>query len=156
MTSETDNRTTELRISEPLRGFIRHQSNRAYIDGGQARWLTKIADDIDAKHEQAVAATLGSDKPPYDELLRCLENDWHISASWDGLRKFWCIELTEEGVRMRDGKSNSRAERTCRIEDRYYDELWEATCTRLSCGHDVWSEVRNYCPECGARIEVIE
>lgn len=50
----TDNRTTELRISEPLRGFIRHQSNRAYIDGGQSRWLTEIADEIDAKHEQAV------------------------------------------------------------------------------------------------------
>ena len=57
----TDNRTTELRISEPLRGFIRHQSNRAYIDGGQARWLTDIADKIDAKHEQAIAATLGSE-----------------------------------------------------------------------------------------------
>lgn len=54
--------------------------------------------------EQAIAATLGSDKPPYDELLRCLENDWHIHASWDGLRKFWCIELTEEGVRCRDCK----------------------------------------------------
>ena len=56
----TGNRTTELRISEPLRGFIRHQSNRAYIDGGQANWLTEIADKIDAKHEQAIAATLGS------------------------------------------------------------------------------------------------
>jgi len=55
--------------------------------------------------EQAIAATLGSDKPPYDELLRCLENDWHISASWDGLRKFWCFELTEEGVRMRDARA---------------------------------------------------
>lgn len=58
----TDNRTTELRISEPLRGFIRHQSNRAYIDGGQERWLTEIADEIDAKHEQAIAATLGRPK----------------------------------------------------------------------------------------------
>lgn len=37
-----------------------------------------------------------------DMLLRCLNNDWHISASWDGLRKFWCIELTEEGVKLRD------------------------------------------------------
>lgn len=52
--------------------------------------------------EQAIAATLGRDEPPYDDLLRCLENDWHISVSWDGLRKFWCVELTEEGVRMRD------------------------------------------------------
>ena len=51
--------------------------------------------------EQAIAATLGSE-PPYEELLRCLENDWNIKASWDGLRKFWCIELTEEGVKLRD------------------------------------------------------
>lgn len=51
--------------------------------------------------EQAIAATLGSELP-YDELLRCLESDWHISASWDGLRKFWCIELTEEGVKLRN------------------------------------------------------
>lgn len=47
----TDNRTTELRISEQLRGFIKHQSNRAYIDGGQARWLTEIADEIEAEIE---------------------------------------------------------------------------------------------------------
>ena len=52
--------------------------------------------------EQAIAATLGSDEPIYDELLRCLENDWNIKASWDGLRKFWHIELTEEVVKLRD------------------------------------------------------
>ena len=56
----TDNRTTELRISKPLLGFIKHQSNRGYIDAGQAQWLFNIADEIDAKHEQAIAATLGS------------------------------------------------------------------------------------------------
>ena len=56
--------------------------------------------------EQAVKATLGSELP-YDELLRCLENDWHISASWDGLRKFWCIELTEEGVKLRNSAHNT-------------------------------------------------
>ena len=47
------------------------------------------------------AVTLGSELP-YDELLRHLENDWHISASWDGLRKFWDIGLTEDGVKLRD------------------------------------------------------
>ena len=52
--------------------------------------------------EQAIAATLGSDEPPYDELLRCLEHDWNIKVSWDGLRKFWNIELTEDGVKLRD------------------------------------------------------
>lgn len=54
----TDNRTTELRISEPLLGFIKHQRNRGYIDAGQAQWLFNIADEIDAKHEQVIAAML--------------------------------------------------------------------------------------------------
>lgn len=47
---------------------------------------------------------------------------------------------------------NARAERTCRVDGSYYDELWNETCTHLSCGHDVWGEVRNYCPECGAKV----
>ena len=72
----TDNRTTELRISEPLRGFIKHQSNRAYIDGGQASWLTKIADEIDAKHEQAIAATMGGEREKaLEERIRALESE---------------------------------------------------------------------------------
>lgn len=59
------------------------------------------SDDIVHEAETLGSVTLGSE-PPYDELLRCLENDWHISASWDGLRKFWCVELTEDGVKLRD------------------------------------------------------
>lgn len=52
----------------------------------------------------------GTCEPPYGELLRCLENDWNIRASWDGLRKFWCIELTEEGVKLRDAELRGDAE----------------------------------------------
>ena len=54
----TDNRTTEQCISKPLRGLIKHQRNRGYIDVGQAQWLFNIAEEIDAKHEQAISATL--------------------------------------------------------------------------------------------------
>ena len=44
-------------------------------------------------------------------------------------------------------------ERTCRIEGSYYDDLFEETCTDLSCGHSVWQmESPLYCPECGARV----
>lgn len=91
-------------------------------------------------------AELGSE-PPYDELLRCLENDWNIRASWDGLRRFWCIELTEEGVRLRD------AERTChRVLD---SELaskpgWHIKHRCSECGEKL-NDV-NYCPNCGARV----
>jgi len=63
---------------------------------------------------------------PYDELLRCLENDWHISASWDGLRKFWCIELTEEGVKLRDAEHGTLTAEQVReaIEKRFDFDVW--------------------------------
>ena len=62
--------------------------------------------------EQVVAATLGETptpppptppkQPPYDELIESLRRDWDIEASWDGLRRFWYVGLTDEGVRKRD------------------------------------------------------
>ena len=104
----TDNRTTELREKLTERG-IEYEANdnmgacETSWNGFTAFQLTPSANLIMAvTPEQAIAATLGSDEPPYDELLRCLENDWHINASWDGLRKFWCIELTKEGMKLRD------------------------------------------------------
>ena len=66
---------------------------------------------------QAINATLGNDgaersndgvaererdQPPYAELIALLARDWGIEASWDGLRHFWYIGLTEECVRNRD------------------------------------------------------
>ena len=68
--------------------------------------------------EQAVAVTLGAGecaecakgmgayadslcdplKEQLDKLLRCLENDYGISASWDGLRKVWTTEAATLGA----------------------------------------------------------
>jgi len=76
--------------------------------------LQAIADELNAELGGGNCARCAEDMGRYAdslcdplkeriaELLRCLENDWHIHASWDGLRKFWCIELTEEGVKLRD------------------------------------------------------
>jgi len=104
--------------------------------------------------EQVISATLGSDEPPYDELLRCLENDWHISASWDGLRKFWNIELTEEGVRMRDAELGSG---TCELveTDSYsnpheFVHVLECSACGETCEHVNGSYPR--CPHCGAKV----
>lgn len=100
----TDNRTTELLDGLRNVGNLHEFAELFGFDWhDESDWTwhdvaVKMADDF----EQAIAATLVSDEPTYDELLRCLENDWNIRASWDGLRKFWCIELTDEGVRMRD------------------------------------------------------
>lgn len=43
-----------------------------------------------------------------ERLVTLLRVDCDIEASWDGLRKFWSIELTEGGCLMRD--------RACKIE----------------------------------------
>jgi len=115
MTNATDNRTTELKcyikcIDDMTNDLLKiadvleeHQINVKLDNGRYLNPVSAIRSKVDViwDETQAIAATLGSE-PPYDELLRCLENDWHISASWDGLRKFWCVELTEEGVKLRD------------------------------------------------------
>jgi hypothetical protein len=37
-----------------------------------------------------------------DKLIRILYNDYDLSIQLDGLRKFWHVGLTDEGVRKRD------------------------------------------------------
>ena len=64
--------------------------------------VAELESELDALRPPRIVefSEMESDEPPYDELLRCLENDWHISASWDGLRKFWNVadaELDEYG-----------------------------------------------------------
>ena len=43
-----------------------------------------------------------------ERLVTLLRADCDIEASWDGLRKFWSIGLTEDGCLMRD--------RACKVE----------------------------------------
>lgn len=43
-------------------------------------------------------------------LVTLLRNDCDIEASWDGLRKFWYIGLTEDGCLMRDRACKAEAE----------------------------------------------
>ena len=87
------------------------------------------------------------------ELLRCLENDWHIHASWDGLRKFWCIELNEEGVRMRDAELGSGTCEWLPVESchTFAGPGWECS----NCGHEVGEyehDFYNCCPICCAKV----
>ena len=45
-----------------------------------------------------------------ERLISLLRNDCDIDASWDGLRGFWSIELTEDGCLMRDRACKAEAE----------------------------------------------
>ena len=100
---------------------------RQFLSGSYAA----IADDLNAELES---------EPSYDELLSCLENDWHIRASWDGLRKFWCIELTEEGVELRDAAHSTLTAEQIRkaveghgniMDNRLYED-WQAVADELN------------------------
>lgn len=63
-----------------------------------------------------------------DALLRCLENDYGIKASWDGLRKLWNIELTEEGVNLRDATGGTlTAEQVMAIAGRHQPDYCSDT-----------------------------
>lgn len=45
-----------------------------------------------------------------ERLVTLLRNDCDIDASWDGLRRFWNIGLTESGCLMRDRACKAEAE----------------------------------------------
>jgi hypothetical protein len=125
--------------------------------------------------EQAVDATLGRDQPPYEELIEALRRDWDIEASWDGLRRFWYVGLTEEGVRKREEREATLGHGECRnVADP--DEYSDRPFTCSECGArgpmgngtyhmassvtlpdgtvgfgDSWPTWR-YCPNCGAKV----
>ena len=112
--------------------------------------------------EQAIEATLWRDQPPYEELIEALRRNWDIEASWDGLRRFWCVYLTEEGVRKREEMATVPERGTCHVEcfddgvDEALDGEWISYAPPtwyLSCGHTVeGSERPKYCCECGRKV----
>lgn len=142
------------------------------IDGSD---LLRI--NFDGTPEQAIAATLGETptpppptppkQPPYDELIESLRRDWGIDASWDGLRRFWYVGLTDEGVRKRDEREATLGRGTChdvRSADHTiafecsecgcwvaYDEYWE---TGIYVPHETGQEHIHprYCPNCGREV----
>ena len=105
--------------------------------------------------EQAVEATLGPrEQLPYDELIESLRRDWDIEASWDGLRRFWYVGLTDEGVRKRDEREATLGRGEC--HEVIVNEYWRGC---GNCGY-VWEYMYgigkctrpNFCPRCGAKV----
>lgn len=77
-------------------------------------------------------------------LVTLLRNDCDIEASWDGLRKFWYIGLTESGCLMRDRACKAEAENT---------KLRELVVTLMAC---VSVDDCDKCPINGAEFKVDE
>ena len=116
---------------------------------------------IERMFEKGAHAT--REEPRYRELIRVLRDDWDIDASWDGLRGFWDIGLTDEGVRKRDER-DARGVGECLNVGAYwkfkcsecgatlrnYDSNNEPSLTR-----DGGAMLPKYCPSCGRRIILV-
>lgn len=158
----------------PKRETYYHTSNGVGFCADEYADGVKIYTDTIITPEQAIDATLGETptsppptppkQPPYDELIESLRRDWDIEASWDGLRRFWYIGLTDEGVRKRDEREATLELGTCRdlAETPKYGDKTRFECS--ACGYE-YSAVGgfgcdygdepdfNYCPNCGRRVE---
>ena len=58
-----------------------------------------------------------------ERLVTLLRVDCDIDASWDGLRRFWSIGLTEDGCLMRDRACKAEAE-NAKLRELVRD-MWE-------------------------------
>lgn len=79
-------------------------------------------------------------------LVTSLRNDCDINASWDGLRKFWHIGLTENGCLMRDRACKAEAENT-RLRELVRD-MWHDIPKSESCGWDMSTNTCTGSDEC--------
>ena len=102
-----------------------------------------------------IAATLGSEQPPVDKLIRCLENDYGITASWDGLRKVWLTERATLGrgtcTVTHDFNCSNCGKQIGAVRNCEMYETCDGQQAWKSLDHKV-CDVPNYCPNCGAKV----
>ena len=72
--------------------------------------MTHGATYVPIEDGKAVRAENAKLREQMERLVTLLRNDCDIEASWDGLRRFWSIELTEDGCLMRDRACKAEAE----------------------------------------------
>lgn len=75
-----------------------------------------------------------------ERLVTLLRVDCDIDASWDGLRRFWSIGLTEDGCLMRDRACKAEAE-NAKLRELVKDFL-DVPCQCLKCEHYNYEEDR--------------
>jgi len=72
--------------------------------------MTHGATYVPIEDGKAVRAENAKLREQMERLVTLLRNDCDIKASWDGLRRFWSIELTEDGCLMRDRACKAETE----------------------------------------------
>lgn len=145
--------------------------NTYWNDGNGRRWgyaedvtesgttlttLFLVSGQLTFTPTQAIDATLGEkNETPYDRLIERLREDWNIEVSWDGLRKFWHIGLTENGMRERDERNKREASLgrgTCELE--INSDMTAVVCSkcRYPMPHGTVLAEMRYCPSCGRKV----
>lgn len=66
-------------------------------DGIKYVWLLLFPGKSDFMQYLDYRKTGGHDAEQLQKLVNCLRNDYGLVAEWDGLRKFWTIEVDHEG-----------------------------------------------------------
>ena len=85
------------------------RSDALYYDNISRRDLCDMIANLesDLAESKAENAKLNAQ---LERLVTLLRVDCDIDASWDGLRRFWSIGLTEDGCLMRDRACKAEAE----------------------------------------------
>lgn len=132
----TDSNATELKTI--IKALEKLASAVAWtMPNDSASVRTYLAEAFDAIAE--LKELIADAQPPLDKLLRCLENDYGITASWDGLRKVW---LTESTAALQEDEAATLGGGEYEIE------------TYHRCKHcGAFFEVINVCPNCGNAVE---
>lgn len=95
----TDERgNISVRVSQEVQVLTREEANRI---------------EAEYRRMQAENAKL---REQMERLVTLLRVDCDIDASWDGLRRFWSIGLTEDGCLMRDRACKAEAENAKLLE----------------------------------------
>lgn len=95
----TDERgNISVRVSQEVQVLTREEANRI---------------EAEYRRMQAENAKL---REQMERLVTLLRVDYDIDASWDGLRRFWSIGLTEDGCLMRDRACKAEAENAKLLE----------------------------------------
>lgn len=88
-----------------------------------------------------------------ERLVTLLRVDCDIDASWDGLRRFWSIELTESGCLMRDRACRAEAE-NAKLRELCVKALeWLRWAGGITCPPEVPDEFADELRELGIEVD---
>lgn len=143
MTNEREPITKELRELMSYQALVGTDTFKSRV-AADPDAFDATCDNIDAIH-RSLEEENESLREREQTLITLLHNDCDIDVSWDGLRKFWNIGLTEHGCLMRDRACKAEVENErLRNESERCDD-WiklpaDADGVPIHVGDELWSD----------------